>query len=75
MGKQYLSATQKIKKMKHILTAIVCITLLVSCGKSKEEKVPKKTKTTTVKKAKVVAKKEMVVVDADGIVNVTHDHF
>jgi len=71
VGKQYLSATQKNKKMKHILTAIVCITLLVSCGKSKEEKVTRKIKTTTVKKSKVVAKKEMVVVDADGIVNVT----
>jgi azurin len=56
--------------MKYILTAIVCITLLVSCGESKEEKATLKTKTTTVKKSKVVAKKEMVVVDADGVVNV-----
>ena len=71
MGKQYLSATQKNKKMKHILTAIVCITLFVSCGKSKEEKVPVKAKKTTVIKTKKAPKKEMVVVDADGVVNVS----
>ena len=62
---------KNLKKMKFILTAIVCITLLISCGKSKEEKVPKKVKTTTVTKAKKTPKKKMVVVDADGVVNVT----
>jgi azurin len=62
---------KNLKKMKSILTAIICLTLLVSCGKSKEEKVPQKAKTTTVTKAKVVAKKKMIVVDADGVVNVS----
>jgi azurin len=62
---------KNLKKMKPILTAIVCITLLVSCGKSKEKKVPEKAKTTTVAKAKKAPKKKMVVVDADGVVNVT----
>ena len=57
--------------MKGILTAIVCLTLLVSCGKSKEEKITKKTKTTTIAKPKAEVKKKMVVVDADGVVNVT----
>jgi len=61
---------KNLKKMKHILTAIVCITFFVSCGKSKEEKVPVKAKKTTVIKTKKTPKKEMVVVDADGIVNV-----
>jgi azurin len=57
--------------MKPVLIAIVCITLLVSCGKSKEEKVPEKAKTISVAKAKKAPKKKMVVVDADGVVNVT----
>lgn len=61
---------KNLKKMKPILIAIVCITFLVSCGKSKEEKVPVKAKTTTEIKAKKAPKKEMVVVDADGVVNV-----
>jgi azurin len=61
---------KNLKKMKPILIAIVCITFLVSCGKSKEEKVPVKAKTTTAIKAKKAPKKEMVVVDADGVVNV-----
>ena len=59
------------KKINAILTAIVCFTLFVSCGKSKAEKIPQKAKTTTTTKAKVVAKKEMVVVDSDGVVNVS----
>ena len=62
---------KNLKKMKHILTAIVCITLFVSCGKSKEEKVPVKAKKTTVIKTKKAPKKEMVVVDADGVVNIS----
>ena len=60
--------------MKSILTAIVCITLLVSCGNSKEEKVTDKKKVTkkeTVKKVEAPKKKKMVIVDADGVVNVT----
>jgi azurin len=61
---------KNLKKMKFILTAIVALTLLISCGKSKEEKVPKKVKTTTVTKAKKTPKKEMIVVDSDGVVNV-----
>jgi azurin len=62
---------KNLKKMKSILTTIICLTVLVSCGKSKEEKVPRKAKTTTVTKAKVVAKKKMIVVDSDGVVNVS----
>ncbi|MFQ3182287.1 MAG: hypothetical protein ACI9Z4_001893, partial [Polaribacter sp.] len=62
---------KNLKKMKSILTAIICFTLFVSCGKNKEEKVPQKAKTTIVTKAKVVAKKEMIVVDSDGVVNVS----
>ncbi|MGK0458560.1 MAG: azurin [Polaribacter sp.] len=62
---------KNLKKMKSILTAIICLTLLVSCGKSKEEKASQKAKTTVVTKAKVAAKKEMIVVDSDGVVNVT----
>jgi azurin len=59
------------KKINAILSVIVCFTLLVSCGKSKEEKVPQKEKTTTATKAKTVAKKEMIVVDSNGVVNVS----
>ena len=62
---------KKFKKISVVLTVIVCITLVVSCGKSKEKKVPQKAKTTTVTKAKVVAKKKMIVVDSDGVVNVS----
>jgi len=61
---------KNLKKMKAILIVITCITLLISCGKSKEEKVPVKVKTTTTIKIKKAPKKEMVVVDADGVVNV-----
>jgi azurin len=60
-----------MKKIKHILTVIVCISLLISCGKNKEKKVPQKAKTSTVTKAKVVAKKKMIIVDSDGVVNVS----
>ena len=54
---------KNLKKMKHILTAIVCITLFVSCGKSKEEKVPVKAKKTTVIKTKKAPKKGVFVVN------------
>ena len=59
------------KIINAILSVIVCLTLLVSCGKSKEEKASQKAKTTVVTKAKVAAKKEMIVVDSDGVVNVS----
>ena len=60
-----------MKKMKHILTVIVCISLLISCGKNKEKTVPQKAKTSTITKTKVVAKKKMIVVDSEGVVNVS----
>ena len=60
-----------MKKIKHVLTVIVCISLLISCGENKEKKVPQKAKTSTATKAKVVAKKKMIIVDSEGVVNVS----
>ncbi|MFQ3180682.1 MAG: azurin [Polaribacter sp.] len=60
-----------MKQIKHILTAIVCITLLVSCGKNKEKKVPQKVKTTMGAEAKVPADKKMIFVDSDGVANIS----
>ena len=48
--------------------ASICLTLLVSCGKSKEEKVAQKA---TITKGSAVANKKMIVVDSDGVVNIS----
>ena len=57
-----------MKKIKSILMASICLTLLVSCGKSKEEKVAQKA---TITKVSAVANKKMIVVDSDGVVNIS----
>lgn len=60
-----------MKKIKSILMASICLTLLVSCGKSKEEKVAQKAKTATITKGSAIANKKMIVVDSDGVVNIS----
>ena len=64
----------KLKKMKHVLVAIISLFFVVSCAESKKEESSQKKETKkvkTVKKVKVPKKAKMIIVDADGVVNVS----
>jgi azurin len=60
-----------MRQIKYILTTIVCITLLVGCGKNKEKKDAQKVKTTMETGAKDSADKKTFFVDSDGVANIS----
>jgi azurin len=61
--------------MKHIIVVVIGLFFLISCGKDEKVNTTKKeikqTKATVSKKEKTTKKKSAVVVDADGVANVT----
>ena len=64
----------KLKEMKHVLVAIISLFFVVSCAESKKEESSQKKETKkvkTIKKVQVPKKEKMVIVDSDGVVNVS----
>ena len=61
--------------MKHVIIIVFGLLFFVSCGKNQKESTPqkeiKKTEVTVSKKEKTTKKKSAVVVDSDGVANVT----
>ena len=61
--------------MKHVIIVVFGLLFFVSCGKNQKESTPqkeiKKTEVTVSKKEKTTKKKSAVVVDSDGVANVT----
>jgi azurin len=64
----------KFKEMKHVLVAIMSLFFIVSCAKNKKEETSQKSETKaikTIKKVEVPKEEKMIVVDSDGVVNVS----
>jgi azurin len=58
-------------KMKHILIGFVLLFFFVSCGKGKKSEKVQQKETKTVQKVKAPEEEQTIVVDADGVVNVS----
>tara|TARA_B110000240_G_scaffold129652_1_gene143972 strand:+ start:430 stop:984 length:555 start_codon:yes stop_codon:yes gene_type:complete len=64
----------KFEEMKRVLVAIMSLFFIVSCTNNKKEETSQKTATKaveTIKKVKAPKKEKMIIVDSDGVVNVS----